>query len=242
MRPVNLIPAESRRNTTVAGRSGGGAYVLLATLGLMVVLLTSYTLAGRSVNDKRSELASVRAEADQIQAEADRLKAYQDFAAMRQQRTDTVASLATSRFDWARALRELARTLPTDVSLTGLSGTVTPGVTVENAVSDTLRAALPVPAVSLTGCTRSQSDVARLMSSLRRIDGVERVSVSDSEKADTGGLAASAAAGPNTGDCTGGSDKRPKFTMTVFFTPPPAAAAPTTAAGTTATASTGATP
>jgi Tfp pilus assembly protein PilN len=235
MRAVNLIPVDERRNTSVAGRSGGGAYVLLAALGLLVVLAATYTLAGRSVNEKRSEFAAVRAEADRVQSAADRLKAYQEFAAMRQRRTDTVASLAASRFDWARALREVARTVPTDVSLTGLSGTVAPGVSVENAVSDNLRAALPLPAVSLAGCTRSQSDVARLMSSLRRIAGVERVSLSDSAKADVGAVQA---APGSTGDCTAGSDKRPKFTMTVFFTAPAATSAPAT----TATASTGATP
>lgn len=241
MRAVNLIPAEERRNTTVAGRSGGGAYVLLAALGLLVVLASSYALAGRSVNEKRSELAAVRAEADQMQAEADRLKAYQEFASMRQKRTETVTSLAASRFDWARALREVARTVPTDVSLSGLSGTVAPGVTVDNAVSDNLRGALPLPAVSLTGCTRSQGDVARLMSSLRRMDGVERVSLSDSSKTDTATSSSAASSTGATGDCTAGSDKRPKFTMTVFFTAPAAASTPATASGTAATASTGAT-
>ena len=242
MRAVNLIPVDARRNTTVAGRSGGGAYVLLGALGLLVVLMAAYTIAGRAINDKRSELASVRAQADLIQADADRLKAYQEFAAMRQKRTDTVSSLVASRFDWARALKEIARTVPTDVSLTGLSGTVAPGVNVDGGISDNLRSALPLPAMSLQGCTRSQSDVARLMSSLRRIEGVERVSVSNSQKGDTAVAPTGSSVPTNSGDCTAGSDQHPKFSMTVFFTAPAAATAPTTAPGTTTTASTGATP
>ena len=38
MKAVNLIPAEERRDTGVAGRSGGGAYALLGALVVLVVL------------------------------------------------------------------------------------------------------------------------------------------------------------------------------------------------------------
>ena len=34
------------------------------------------------------------------------------FAALRQKRTETVRSLAASRFDWSHALHEVARTIP----------------------------------------------------------------------------------------------------------------------------------
>ena len=46
-------------------------------------------------------------------------------------RTETVDSLAQSRFDWERVMRELALVIPEDVWLESLTGTVAPGVTVD---------------------------------------------------------------------------------------------------------------
>lgn len=231
MKPVNLIPVEERRNTSVAGRSGGGVYVLLGALALVVVLASAYAIAGRQIADKRSELAGVTAEATRVEAEAARLQAYQRFATLRDKRTETVTSLARSRFDWAGSLREVARTVPAGVSLTALAGTVAPGVNVEGATTDALRAALPNPALVLQGCTRSQEQVAVLMSSLRRISGVERVALSTSELL----------APFSDGDCTGGSTQRPKFSMTVFFKIAASSAQPAApATGTAPAAATGA--
>ncbi len=235
MKAVNLIPGEERRGGAGgAGRAGMAAHVVLGVLAALVVMLTVHTLAGRQVDEKRAELADTKAKADRFQAEAKRLAAYSDFAAMRAKRLETVTSLAKSRFDWAGALHEVARTIPRNTQLTSLTGTVAPGVAIEGGSgTDPLRASLPVPAFELKGCTSSQSDVARMMSAMRRIEGVQRVSLSASEKAQTAG------AGGGDEDCRGGSDKVPAFSMTVFFkakAAAPAAAAP--AAGAPAASST----
>lgn len=234
MKAVNLVPVEERRNTTVAGHSGGGVYILLGALALIVVLVSAYALTGRQVSEKRSELAQVSAEATRVEAEVARLQAYQRFAELRAKRTETVLSLARSRFDWAGSLREVARTVPAGVSLTALTGTVAPGVNVDGGATDALRAALPGPALVVQGCTRSQEQVAELMSALRSMTGVERVALSTSEKGSSSG---------STGDCTGGSTKRPKFSLTVFFSTAAVSATPgSPAPGTTTAAATGATP
>jgi hypothetical protein len=68
-----------------------------------------------------------------------------------------------------------------------------------------LRASLPVPAIELLGCTTSQKAVARMMTAMRQISGVQRVSLSSSEK----GEGASGDAG-----CAAGA---PVFSMTVFY-------------------------
>ena len=47
---------------------------------------------------------------------------------------------------------------------------------------DPLRGSIQAPAISLAGCAPSQPAVARMLSRLRAVDGVTRVSLSKSEK------------------------------------------------------------
>jgi Tfp pilus assembly protein PilN len=246
MKPVNLIPLDERRNTSVAGRSGGAVYVLLGGLAVLAVLLSAYTLAGRAVNEKRAELNQTRAEADRLQEVADRLATYTNFASLREKRLQTVTALANSRFDWSHALREVSRTIPAGVSLSALTGTVTSGVSMTGSgATDPLRASLPNPAIEIAGCAPGQVGVAGLMSSLRRMEGVVRVSLSSSEKQDVAKTAIApsptGSAAPSGGD--GCAPGRPKFSMTVFYALPAPAAAPsgsatTVSASTTSTGST----
>jgi Tfp pilus assembly protein PilN len=251
MKAVNLIPADERRGGAQGnGRTGAGVYVVLGALGAVVVLLTVAMLAGRQVDAKRADLAKVRAETAVHQREVSRLAGFTEFATLRAQRQQTVTSLAKSRFDWADALREVARTIPRDTQLVSLTGTVAPGVGVEGGSGgDPLRASLPVPAFELKGCTGSQADVARLIAAMRRIEGVQRVSLSSSEKTDqAGGGGGGAGGGGAAEDCRGGSSRVPAFSMTIFFeapaagtTTPGAPAAGTAPAGQSTPASTGAT-
>jgi Tfp pilus assembly protein PilN len=223
MRAINLIPLEERRGTTAGGRSGGAVYAVLGALLVLVVMASAYAMSSRDIKSAKSDLARVQAEATATQAQADKLAAYTQFADMRKRRVATVASLAASRFDWPHALHEVSRTIPSNAWLTSLRGTVSPSTTV-GGVSDPLRAALPLPAVEVAGCTTTQKNVARMAASMRLIDGVERVSLSSSEKPGTGGGTV------QSGDsCTVGN--RPKFSMTVFFH---AQAAPPTGAAATA--------
>ena len=87
----------------------------------------AYTLANRSVSDRRAELDSVQSQVETAQAQVQRYASYTGFTALRQKRTETVRSLAASRFDWSHALHELARTIPSNAWLTSLKGTVAPG-------------------------------------------------------------------------------------------------------------------
>jgi Tfp pilus assembly protein PilN len=141
----------------------------------------------------------------------------------------TVTSLAQSRFDWSQTLHEVARTIPAGTSLLSMKGTVQPGVSVEGD-SDPLRTALPVPAIELRGCTQTQKAVARMMASMRRIEGVQRVSLSSSEKVEA------------TSDDGGCRSDTPAFSMTVFFNAVTATATPGAAAATATTGAAAASP
>ena len=228
MKAVNLLPDSGRR----AGTAGGGttSYVVLGVLGVVLALVTAVTLTGKQVADKQAELERTRTEATAAETRAGKLTKYTAFADLREKRVQTVTSLAQSRFDWSQTLHEVSRTIPAGTSLLSLKGTVQPGVTVEGD-SDPLRSALPVPAIELRGCTRSQKAVAGMMTSMRRIEGVQRVSLSSSEKVETTS---------DDGGCPSGD---PAFSMTVFFNAvtPPATPGAGAATGATGTAAAGAT-
>jgi Tfp pilus assembly protein PilN len=221
MRAVNLIPTDQQRGAGgAAGKSGGGAYILLGALALMVVLAASYVVSGKSVTDKKAQLTEVTHQAEAAEAQAASLTSYTKFTAIRQKRVETVQQLAASRFDWSHALREVARVLPQNAWLTSLTATTSSAVNVGTGAG-TLRSALDAPAIVVQGCTTSQAAVATLISHMRLIDGVQRVTLEDSTKGQQTGEAASntadSAAASAGGDCRGGHAKYPVFNLDVFF-------------------------
>jgi Tfp pilus assembly protein PilN len=236
MRAVNLIPVDARGGRS-GGRSGNGAFVVLGVLALLVAMVTVYTLVSRSLSDKQARLATVEQQAAAAEKRAGNLKAYTEFSTLSKQRTDTVKSLAASRFDWAHAMTDVAHVLPHNAWLTSMRATVTPGVSVDG-TSDPLRQALAVPAIELAGCTTSQANVARIVATLRAADGVKRVSLSSANKSESsttaGNSTTDGAGASGGGDCTAGNSQRPKFSLTLFYDAP---AAPSGAATTTTTSS-----
>jgi Tfp pilus assembly protein PilN len=231
VKAVNLIPVDARRGGGAPGRSGAAVYVLLGGLAVAVVALAAYVLVQNTISDRQAELAKVKRDADAAQAIATALQPYRAFAQLSQTRVQTVGSLAKSRFDWERAMRDLALVLPDNVWLTSFVGTVAPGVNFGDAGAasgdtGTLRSSQQVPAVELVGCTDSQAEVARVMSRLRLVQGVTQVSLASSEKteASSPGAASGSGAG-SSNDCRNGSSRFPKFSMVVFFSPLPGAPA-----------------
>ncbi|MGH2901087.1 MAG: PilN domain-containing protein [Solirubrobacteraceae bacterium] len=212
MKAVNLIPADTPRGgrARVAIGTGGpiGAYVVLAVLAVAVVMAGAWAVTSKQLSGKQSDLVRVEGEAQAAEAKTAALRPYTEFAALRTARVDTVGGLLDGRFDWAHSLREVARVVPSDVDLTSLVGTVSPASKVEGGSTGSLRGALPVPAVDLIGCARTQAHVARLLARLRAIDGVQRVTLASSEKSDAASLSDT--------DCRS-TDKMPQFQVTVFY-------------------------
>ena len=209
MKAVNLIPSDNAKAGAAGAPSGPiGAYVVLAVLAVAVVMAGAWAVTSKQVSDKNAELTRVQGEIQAAQARSTALKPYTDFAALRQARVETVGGLLDGRFDWAHSLREVARVVPADVDLTSLVGTVSPNSKVQGAGGATLRSSLPVPAIDMIGCAKTQAHVATLLARLRAIDGVDRVSLSSSEKLDT--------ATSSEPDCRA-TEKMPQFQVTVFY-------------------------
>ncbi len=193
MRPVNLIPTDERPDHRKPLRGGPLAYVVLAALAAVLIGVTALVVTNSQISDRQGEIASLEAEKATVEARAQALDAYTQFHLVQEQRLATITSLADSRFDWERVMRELALILPDDVWLTNLTGTATPSAAPEGAAGVSLRSGIAGPALELVGCARSQDAVAGFLQALKDIDGVTRVGMPTSTLGGAGGGSASAA-------------------------------------------------
>src|SRR5690349_6710937 len=112
MRPVNLIPSNERRGDSSVSRAGPIAYLLTGELGPVLCCVYALILTGHENSDKKSELKEPEAESATGQARADSPSAYTQFNSIRESRALTISTLADSRFDWERVMRELSLVLP----------------------------------------------------------------------------------------------------------------------------------
>jgi Tfp pilus assembly protein PilN len=216
VRPVNLIPAEQRRGESAQMRSGPLPYVLLGALVLVLAGVTALVLTGNQIADSKAEVVTLKREDAAAEARAERLAAYSQFRALSEQRVATVTSLADSRFDWERVMREMSLILPSDVWLVNLTATANPSVNIDGGGGSggDLRASVPGPALALTGCARGQDAVAGFVTALKDIDGVTRVGVESSELADKkSGAGVSGGGGEGEG---GGEDCRTRNFIAQF--------------------------
>jgi Tfp pilus assembly protein PilN len=181
MRPVNLIPTEERPGNRKPMRGGPLAYIIVGALAAAVIGVAVLAVTSNQISDSKAEIATLESEKSAVEARAQALDAYTEFHALREQRDLTVTSLADSRFDWQRVMRELAIVLPRNVWLTTLSGTASPSVSLDGGGGAALRTSAPGPALELQGCATGQTAVAGFAQTLKQIDGVTRVGVESSE-------------------------------------------------------------
>jgi Tfp pilus assembly protein PilN len=224
MRPVNLIPPEQRRGEHAQLRTGPVMYIVLGALGLLLIGVTLVVLTDNQISDGKAEVTALKREDALAAAKAERLAAYSQFKALSEQRIATVRSLADSRFDWERVMRELSLVLPRDVWLTSLTGSASPSGSTgaEGGAASGLRGAIPGPALELSGCAASQEALAGFVTVLRDIDGVTRVGIQTSELASKGKEAASGPGGG--GDCRT-RDFIAQFSLVIAFDAAPVPAA-----------------
>jgi Tfp pilus assembly protein PilN len=207
MRPVNLIPAEERRDAHGPMRTGPVPYLLVGALVAALIGVTALVLTSNQISDREAEVARLEREDAAASARAERLAAYTQFRTLHEQRVATVTSLADSRFDWERVMRELSLILPENVWLVSLDATASPdastGGSGEGASSGSnLRSSAPGPALELSGCASGQEAVAGFVTALKDIDGVTRVGVQSSELSHQAeGAGASGGGGSGGEDC-----------------------------------------
>jgi Tfp pilus assembly protein PilN len=203
MRPVNLIPEHKQQGARKPLRSGPLAYIVVAALVAVLVGVTALVVTGNEISDGEAEIAQLQREDAAAKARAAQLASYTQFHSVSEQRVATVTSLADSRFDWERVMRELTLVLPGDVWLTDMTATASAETTVEGASGIEMRSSVPGPALELSGCTGGQESVAGLVQALKEIDGVTRVGVQSSNlgERESGSEALSGSATATGGNC-----------------------------------------
>jgi Tfp pilus assembly protein PilN len=171
VRPINLIPDEERRRSSgVATRTGPVVYLLVGALGVLLIGVIMLVLFTNSIHDREGEVTRLESEKAVATAQASKLAGYTSFKQVAEGRTRTISELADSRFDWVRVIRQLSLVLPKDVYFEGLKASAGGGS----------EAGVAGPSLTVIGCGAGQGAVAGFVASLREIDGVTRVQLSQS--------------------------------------------------------------
>jgi Tfp pilus assembly protein PilN len=223
MKAINLLPPDlkgapkgaspkAKAAATTDEPAGIGAFVVLGALALCVAALAAYVLTTNTVKDRQAQLDAATAEAETTLTRVASLKKYADFQQLAETRIQTVKDLAGSRFDWEQALRDISRAIPANVTLSTFTGSISDAA----GGGSPIRAAIASPAIELKGCTTGQKQVADLLSRLRSVDGVTRVSLSKSAKPTDSATntAVPTGSGSDTPDCPG---RAPSFELVMFF-------------------------
>ncbi len=178
MRPINLIPEEERRRSSRDRSSSGSPlpYLIVGALAIGLIGVVMMVLISNTISSREGEVTALRAEKAEATARAEALAPYASFQAVAEQRTQTVAGLADSRFDWARVIQQLALTLPKHIYFTSLSGSAGGG---EGGAEGIIG-----PSLTIAGCAPGQNAVAGFVASLKEIDGVTRVELKQSQLAE----------------------------------------------------------
>jgi Tfp pilus assembly protein PilN len=242
VKAVNLIPSDAQRGGSGSAKSlsRSPALVPIVLLAVGLVFVTIYVLTQNTISDRKAKIASDQAQLTVVKAQAAALDQYAQFEQLAEARIQTIRTIATSRFDWEAALSSLSKVVPANTSLQSLLGTVSPDANVSGTAgsgvptSQSLRAAINAPAFAMTGCTKTHDDVARLISRLRLMDGVTRITLADSQKSDSN-VSGPAVAGTSAQGC---GPNAPTFDLVVFFKPLPGAAATTGSSGATSVSTT----
>jgi Tfp pilus assembly protein PilN len=227
MKSVNLIPADAKRASR--GSSGAKAlptYLVLGVLAIAVGLVTLYVLASNDVSQRQAKVTTLQSEVAQVQARSNSLNHYAQFSQMTQSRIGSVRQLATTRFDWHATLAQISQVVPKNTSLATLNGTAVTSLPTAGTAAPTSTSAPTGSSIELTGCTKTQPDVAKLMSRLRLIDGVNSVTLNSSTKQESGG-SAPASGSATSGSASGSSSQgcgngTPSFDLKIGFASQPA--------------------
>lgn len=179
MRPVNLLP-ERYRPARASGRLRGSAYITIAVLGVLLIMVLGYVITQNQINSTEDDTNRAIEEAQIAEARASELGSFGNFQQIKQQREAAVKGLALTRFDYERLMREVALVLPNNVFLT----TFTAQATGEAAAAPTGAAVTATgPSLALGGCAPTHPDVSTTIVRLRRMHNVVDVNLQSSTRA-----------------------------------------------------------
>lgn len=223
LRPAS--ESDGREHTPVSriAQVGCAALAVLAAAIVYLVVLSNQVSSGRE------QLGSISTDLVAVEGKAAALKPYDDFVKAALARRQAVTTVAQTRFNWDRALTELAEVAPGGVWLTSATGTLTPSTSIAGGsgagATQSLRGVLPVPALELVGCAQREGLVPVYIDRLHAISGVTDVGFSRSAR-----LEKRTKGQGGQGDCRNGNDRIAQFELVTYFKARPAQEAAAAAA------------
>jgi Tfp pilus assembly protein PilN len=188
MRPVNLLPAEYRRDRLELFKSPSTPVLALGLAGVVVVamLVGGFIVENSKVSDKRRTLDSLQTELSATPGPRQRSSHEAELLQSRDQRVATLNTALTGRIAWDRVLRNLSSVLPDDVWLSSLKAGSTGAESTAAASGATSAAGEDF---LLNGYAYSQDGVARLLARLEVVPDLSNVQLQKSEKTEVAGRA-----------------------------------------------------
>jgi Tfp pilus assembly protein PilN len=183
VRPVNLLP-DRYRPARASGKRPGIGYAALGILAVLLLMVLLYVVTNNGIKDAKNKTAEATAEQQAAQARVGQLQAYGDFSAIKASREQAVKSVALSRFDYERLMREIALVLPHNTYLTNL----TSGAAAATASATTTTSTTSTgPTITITACAPSHPAVATAVVRLRQLHDITDVNLQSSSKGGTSG-------------------------------------------------------
>jgi len=219
MRAVNLLPEGDRARGPAAVPAGSSRLVLGGLAALLLALIV-VVVTQNQITTRKADIAEARHEQQQAEQRSAALGSFGEFSQIKNTRVRSISELANSRFDYERLMRELALVVPDGVwmvsavaSSTGeAEGTGGGSSTPPPATGAPAAAGAGAPSVKLTGCAKTQSQVAETMVRLRNLHRAEDVQLTDSTRPPE---ASSGSEGGEASD--GGCGANYSFNTTVTF-------------------------
>jgi Tfp pilus assembly protein PilN len=187
VRPVNLLPAEYRRDRLEVFKSPPTPVLALGLAGVVVVamLVGGFIVENSKVSDKRRTLDSLQTELSATPGPRQRSSHEAELLQSRDQRVATLNTALTGRIAWDRVLRNLSSVLPDDVWLSSLKAGASTGAESTPAASGA--ASTAGEDFVLNGYAYSQDGVARLLARLEVVPDLSDVQLQKSEKTEVAG-------------------------------------------------------
>lgn len=190
MRAVNLLP--DRHGRATRGRPSAPKKPLAILASTLVVAGLGYMAysARTDLNSVRDEVAIASAERDDLQSQLSTLSAVDSRTAAITARRGAVVTLASSRMNWERVIRDTMTVLPKNVWLSQVNGMAPPAAT-DAAVPApagvaTLTPETPPQGLHLEGFALAQGDVAQLIARLEAVPGLGTPRLASSEQIERG--------------------------------------------------------
>ncbi|MDX6691450.1 MAG: type pilus assembly protein PilM [Solirubrobacteraceae bacterium] len=217
---LRVVRRSGRTNAAAPGRLVAQAACVVVALAALAVVYV--VLLSNQVATHKTRIAETKDRVTALEKQSAALKPYDDFANAALQRNATVSSIATTRFNWERALSQLSGVTSHGVWLTSLRGTVAPTTIITGGAgqgsTSGLRGQLPVPAIEIVGCALREQEVPAYMDRLREISGVTDVGFNRSERLDPDAKASGVGtSSSSSADCRNGNDRVPRFEVVVYF-------------------------